>query len=293
VDVSLNGAAGPWTNVWRKTGADYRGPRTEALNLTAQAAGQANVMIRFHYYNAVYEWWWQVDDVQMGQCLPKTANLPIVTSALAAQSGNAGSLVTYTLSVSNTDTITHAFNVTIDNHSWPTNAVTPIGPVAAHSAQPVTVTVAIPTHTLAYASESIQIIVNAQDDPALTGTARLTTTVNFVPGIELEPAQLTQSGQPGVWVTYTLNLTNTGNATDTFDLDYTGHVWNIQGPLSTTLAAWSGTPLLVAVYVPPTATNGLSDTVHLTATGTGVYAFSDLITTANRQYAVYLPLILK
>ena len=34
VDVSLNGAAGPWNTVWRKT-ADYRGPKTETLDLTA------------------------------------------------------------------------------------------------------------------------------------------------------------------------------------------------------------------------------------------------------------------
>jgi YD repeat-containing protein len=66
VDVSVNGAAEPWTNVWRKTGGDYRGPHTESINISAIAAGQNNVMIRFHYYNAKYDWWWQVDDVVIG-----------------------------------------------------------------------------------------------------------------------------------------------------------------------------------------------------------------------------------
>ena len=61
VDVSTNGAAGPWSNLWT-TSADLRGPRTIALDLAA-AAGASNVMVRFHYYNANYEWWWQVDDV--------------------------------------------------------------------------------------------------------------------------------------------------------------------------------------------------------------------------------------
>ena len=65
VDVSLNGASGPWTNVWHKT-ADYRGPKTETINLTTLAAGQPAVMIRFRYYNANNDWWWQVDDVQLG-----------------------------------------------------------------------------------------------------------------------------------------------------------------------------------------------------------------------------------
>ena len=61
VDVSTNGAAGPWSNLWT-TSSDLRGPRTVELDL-AGAAGKSNVMVRFHYYDANYEWWWQVDDV--------------------------------------------------------------------------------------------------------------------------------------------------------------------------------------------------------------------------------------
>lgn len=64
VDVSLNGASGPWSNVWRKQGADYRGPATESVDLSF-AAGYPNVMVRFHYYNAKQEYWWQVDDVKV------------------------------------------------------------------------------------------------------------------------------------------------------------------------------------------------------------------------------------
>jgi hypothetical protein len=78
VDVSTSGGAGPWTNVWQKTGADYRGPKTEVLDLTSIAAGQPNVMVRFHYYNAIYEWWWQVDDVRVGQCRVRQVYLPLI-----------------------------------------------------------------------------------------------------------------------------------------------------------------------------------------------------------------------
>jgi subtilisin family serine protease len=400
VDVSTSGAAGPWTNVWRKT-ADYRGPKTETVNLTAIAGGQANVMLRFHYYNAVWEYWWQVDDVQMGQCkLQTTVNLPVLTPATAAQAGYPGTVVTYTLNLSNTDSVLHTFDVSIANNTWPTNAATSIGPVAAqavqpftvtvaipgnaaaHStdvatitvraqdnlslsaqaivtttakalpivslepamatqagnpgalvtytlhishtdvasrtfeitlmhnswptavttpigplpgnvAEPVTVTITIPTDTPAYSTDTVHIVASAQDGMIISNTALLTTTANFVPGIQLEPAHVTRTAQAGEWITHTLNLTNTGNFTDTFALDYTGNLWDAQGPLSATLAAGSGTPLFVAVHVPPTATNGLSDTAHLTITGSGVFAFSDLITTASRLYAVYLPLILK
>lgn len=64
VDVSVNGFSGPWSNVWRKNKADYRGPATENVNLTF-AAGYTSVVVRFHYYNAKEEYWWQVDDVRV------------------------------------------------------------------------------------------------------------------------------------------------------------------------------------------------------------------------------------
>jgi hypothetical protein len=62
VDVSVNGETGPWTTIWQKT-SDYFGPVTEVIDISSIAAGQANVMVRFHYYNAKNDWWWQIDDV--------------------------------------------------------------------------------------------------------------------------------------------------------------------------------------------------------------------------------------
>lgn len=63
VDVSLNGAHGPWSNVWRRTDDAYG--TQEWLDLSDIAAGEPNVMIRFRYHNANNEWWWQVDDVEV------------------------------------------------------------------------------------------------------------------------------------------------------------------------------------------------------------------------------------
>jgi hypothetical protein len=63
VGVSTHGAAGPWVTVGRVLGMNLRGPRTITTNITSIAAGQANVMIRFWYYRAYYDYWFQVDDV--------------------------------------------------------------------------------------------------------------------------------------------------------------------------------------------------------------------------------------
>jgi hypothetical protein len=68
VDVSTNGISGPWTNVWRKTSNYFEA--TEVVEITTLAAGHTDVMIRFHYYDAYNDWWWQIDDVKIrGFCM--------------------------------------------------------------------------------------------------------------------------------------------------------------------------------------------------------------------------------
>jgi len=59
VDLSTNGAAGPWETLWQKSDA-LRGPTH--IVLEAPAADQSNVMFRFHY-TGNYDYWWEVDDV--------------------------------------------------------------------------------------------------------------------------------------------------------------------------------------------------------------------------------------
>ncbi len=68
VDVSIDDGSS-WTNVRRVEGeggtGDLRGPRLEQIALP-MAAGEPDVRIRFHYYNAEFEWWWQVDNFALG-----------------------------------------------------------------------------------------------------------------------------------------------------------------------------------------------------------------------------------
>lgn len=64
VDVSNDGGA-TWTNVWSVSGGDFSGH--VVVDITALAAGQPDVMVRFHYYDAEWEFWWQVDNVFIGE----------------------------------------------------------------------------------------------------------------------------------------------------------------------------------------------------------------------------------
>ncbi|GEM_PF-3083675 len=64
IDYSTNGAAGPWTPFWRYQNEDYEWV-AQSINASALVAGRSNVMFRFHYYNAMNDWWWQLDEVDV------------------------------------------------------------------------------------------------------------------------------------------------------------------------------------------------------------------------------------
>jgi hypothetical protein len=66
VEVSTNGLAGPWTQY--EVNADYTpnsyssvNPVQTLVNISAQAGGQSNVAVRFHYVGG-WGWSWQIDD---------------------------------------------------------------------------------------------------------------------------------------------------------------------------------------------------------------------------------------
>ena len=291
VDLSTNGISGPWTNVWRKT-ADYRGPQTETIDLTTLAAGQSDVVIRFHYYNAMYEWWWQVDDVRVGACRASGLGLPELVPTNPAQAGDPGATVTYTLQITNTDSDTHTFDVLIDHNTWPVTAPLSIGPLAGYASQPLTLSVLIPMTALGNSIDSAHLTVRAQDNASLSAAARLTTMANVMRGVRLDTRPASQGGGAGSEVTYSLQLTNTGNLTDTFTLGVSEHKWPAAvEPINATVAAFASKPFTVTVTIPLTATPSMTDVVRITATGIGAADFR-LLTTAS-LFEIFLPLMTK
>ena len=76
VDVSIDGGT-TWETVLHQT-TDVAGPREDVLPLP-MAAGEPDVQVRFHYYDATYDWWWQVDDVFVGNrtCDPRRGGLVV------------------------------------------------------------------------------------------------------------------------------------------------------------------------------------------------------------------------
>jgi len=81
VDVRSSNTGGAWVNVFRNQGASSPEPDHKALNITAQAAGAANVQVRFHYYNAAFERYWEVDNVKVTATLPPPCTNAVCTGA--------------------------------------------------------------------------------------------------------------------------------------------------------------------------------------------------------------------
>jgi len=91
VDISSDGGT-IWTTVWQKT-SDYRGAATETVDISTAAAGHANVLVRFHYYDADNDWWWQVDDVEITECtVPVT---PLGITGQKFNDANGDGLITF------------------------------------------------------------------------------------------------------------------------------------------------------------------------------------------------------
>ncbi|MFP5212808.1 MAG: M6 family metalloprotease domain-containing protein [Acidobacteriota bacterium] len=99
VDVSTNGASGPWTNVWRKSGV-YFGPQTVNIDLSSTAAGHKNVMLRFHLAGTSI--WWVIDDVKVmasGEVISDTST----ALSSSVNPSTFGQSVTFTASVTPSD----------------------------------------------------------------------------------------------------------------------------------------------------------------------------------------------
>jgi subtilisin-like proprotein convertase family protein len=75
VDVRSASTGGAWVNVVRQQGASSPNPQHRNVDISQQAAGASDVQVRFHYYNAQYEWWWQVDNVRVDATAPAGCNM--------------------------------------------------------------------------------------------------------------------------------------------------------------------------------------------------------------------------
>ena len=187
----------------------------------------------------------------------------------AAQTGDVGTTVSYTLRITNTGTISDYFNLSISGPAWGTTLSAYGLDLKPGEGHPVTVYVQIPAGAISGTQDVATITARSAGAPAVFDSATLTTTA-YVPtyGVELAPPTAQQTGYSGDVMTYTLTVRNTGERDDTYTLSKSMHTW------PTTLSVASVGPLApngvaqfsVTVQIPTSVLSGTFDTVRVTAT---------------------------
>jgi hypothetical protein len=198
VDISTNGGSS-WTNVLSQT-SDARGPRTVQLDISGVAGGQADVRARWHYYNAFWAWWWQVDNVLLGTaaCVPSPGGLVV---------GNVSSAVTLAgLNGATVDNMTSGGSV--KTFATPDDPNQPDGMYILFSES---------------GSQTLQASLNlyGSDQHSLTVIPNSTVRQNFIlqsGNVTATPSPVNARVNPGGTDNKVLTLANTGGAPATFSI---------------------------------------------------------------------------
>lgn len=215
-----------------------------------------------------------------------------------AKSGLPGDSVQYALTLTNTGNTTDSYNISADGNSWPTNLVSTVGPLVSGASTTINVYVTIPTDVAIETGDTASITAVSQGDGSRSAVSSLTTTADFVHDCDLSPTAENRSGAPGETVTYTLRITNTGNATDTFRLEAYPGLWSFELPDPLPLPPGAGADAAIQVHIPPGAQHNDQFVLTITVALNGIHSAlrqSVLTTTAiipPPAIKLFLPVVL-
>jgi uncharacterized membrane protein len=232
---------------------------------------------------------------------------PITTvgwvTPVSTATGNPNGVVTHTLTLSNTGTLPDVYDLSVFQAQFPitimdatfTNPINETPVIAPCEAVTIGVRVDLPADT-DFVEDVALIQARSQSEPLVNDMAEVTTN-NARAGVNAG-ISTPQSGIPGNAVTHTLQITNTGNVTDSYQLTLTGGDWEagFAGSITQTQSMPINTPLTVQVVVtvPVNAPINAGNLLTFTATSLrdGLVADSTLIsTTAELLAAVTLPAV--
>ena len=190
------------------------------------------------------------------------------------ESGNTdpGTFKVYTHTLTNNGTLSDTFNLTFSHSNAWAVTLSPPGPFALDTGQAVNFTVSISVPAGATPNETGVTVITAtsQANGSTTATVTDTTRVNLTPGAQFRP-NFNFFLDPGTNITLTHILTNTGNATDTFEITINPTLgsWGqlvITSPYTVTLPQNASVLVPVVISVPRTADFNLENGWIISAT---------------------------
>ena len=182
-----------------------------------------------------------------------------VTPVTAAQLGALDATVVFTMRVTNTGAEADTFALTISGNSWTTTIPeATLGPLAAGDSADVPVSVQVPASAHTGQMDIASLTAVSLADGTKLASSTLTTTARDI-GVALAPASGAQSGPAGSTVTYTLQVTNTGIATDTPIVMVGGALWPTDSTAVGSLPPDADTTITVTVQIPPGTAVGARD----------------------------------
>ena len=215
----------------------------------------------------------------------------VVLSNDDTHAGAAGTTVIYNLTVSNSGDVDDTFSLAAAGSTWPALLSTSSISLPPGASGDFSVSVSIPAGAAGGDSDAVTITATSQGDPTKTDSAVLRTAVTTGFAVVLSADQNAQ-GSAGQTLSYTLEITNSGNSPDTFNLGSSGNLWATQVlPASVSLPAGAAGSFQVQVTIPAGALGTESDAATITATSRADPTKSDtaqIVTTVTPFYGVTL-----
>jgi len=155
---------------------------------------------------------------------------PFVDPANDEASGDPGTQVIYSLQLNNYNFVADTFTVSVES-TWVMDYPFSVGPIPADGSAIVEIIVNVPADADGSASDSAVVTFTSSDPELPSASATLITSANNIFNFQAVAEADTLIGYGrGSTVEYIIQVTNTGNITDTYNIHVLSSIWTVEIP---------------------------------------------------------------